>query len=353
MVYWGYREELSRAHKIRRIYYELLRDDLDQFILTYGLVDSYENFRKKDIPYPFVEMRELKPRARVPGIEFEDHNSFLVIFVEDTIPANCKKYIRSFDVNKTIKANLTTSGLLSLTDDFDRNRKYLDSVEFNDFMKGLLPVDYALLVQRDTVSRLSDRYFLSHYHVRIDWPIADAAEEMARELRYIVKDLYEKGDKYAEDIQKKFFEYYGLPVMAGGRRTAAVVAAQYLKRIPCISTVYVSSSESRAIMRISERDITRFVLVKLTLSEMLELSEENSMTLDIFTKNYLIDYVEKDGVCILRVSYAHTVHAKPPPDGKLRGIKSDTAWQTIRSQHILPRPDVWQFPLLPINLIYS
>ena len=45
-------------------------------------------------------------------------------------------------------------------------------------------------------------------------------------------------------------------MMVGGRRTAAIVAAQYLKRIPCISTVYVGSSESRAFnSHIREGDI--------------------------------------------------------------------------------------------------
>ena len=91
-----------------------------------------------------------------------------------------------------------------------------------------------LLIQRDPTTRSANRYSLTHYHVRIDWPIADAAEDLAQSLRYISKDLYEKGDKYAELAQRKLFEYYGMPVMVGGRRTAAMVAAQYLKRIPCI-----------------------------------------------------------------------------------------------------------------------
>jgi len=42
---------------------------------------------------------------------------------------------------------------------------------------------------------------------------------------------YEKGDKYAEIVQKKFFEYYGMHPTAGGRRTAAIIAAQYLRRL--------------------------------------------------------------------------------------------------------------------------
>lgn len=353
MGYWGYREELSRAHKLRRIYYEVLRDDLDEFVLQYGLVESYDNFKKNNMGYPFVERRELKPRARIPGIEYEEHNAFLIIFVEDTIPAPCKKYIRFFDVNKTVKGNLLASGILDLSHEFDRSWKYLDSVKFTDFMRTLLPVDYALLIQRDPVSRSSDRYALSHYHVRIDWPIAEAAEEMGKDLRYILKDLYERGDKCAEDIQKKFFEMHGLPIMAGGRRTAASVAAQYLKRLNSISTVYVSSSESRSVLRFSERGFSRYILVRFTLAEMLEVSEDNSMNLETFTSNYVIDYEEKDGVCILRVDYDHTPPAKPPSDGKIRPIKAETAWTTISNQLIMPKTGVWRYPLLRVNVVYA
>ena len=56
--------------------------------------------------------------------------------------------------------------------------------------------------------------------------------------------------------------------MAGGRRTAAIVAAQYLKRIPCITTVYVGSNESRSLIRISERGVSKYILLKLTNAEM-------------------------------------------------------------------------------------
>ncbi len=351
--YWGYREELSRAHKLRRIYYEVLRDDLDEFVLQYGLVESYDNFKTNNIEYPFVERRELKPRARIPGIEYEEHNSFLIIFVEDTIPAPCKKYIRFFDVNKTVKTNLIASGILDLTDDFDRGWKYLDSIKFSDMLRKLLPVDYALLIQRDPVFRATDRYALSHYHVRIDWPISEAAEEMGKDLRYISKDLYEQGDKCAEDIQKKFFEMHGLPIMAGGRRTAASVAAQYLKRLNSISTVYVSSSESRCVLRFSERGFSRYALVRFTLHEMREVSDANTMTLETFIGNYTIAQEETDGVCILRVDYDHTSPAKPPADGKIRAIKAETAWATISNQLIMPKPGVWKYPLLRVNVVYT
>ncbi len=353
MAFWSVREELSRVNRLRRSYYELLRDDLDQYMLEYALVDSYYRFLNSGTPYPFVEKRELKPRARIPGVEHEHQNTFLVLFVEDTIPARYKKYIRFFNLNKTTKTNLVQSKALPLTDNFDRNQKYIDSTHFYNFMKVLLPVDYALLIQRDPASHLKNRYLLSHFHVRIDWPINEAAEDLAQSLRYISKDLYEKGDRYAEIVQKKFFEYYGVPVMVGGRRTAAIVAAQYLKRIPCISTIYVGSSEARALIRISERGVSKSILTLLTDDEMHALSTTHNMALSTFKKNYVVAKERKSAVCILQASYALTNHARPPDDGKLREINPDVNWLSVEREHILPRPGVFKYPPLPIGLIYS
>ena len=353
IAFWSVREELSPANRLRRSYYELLRDELDQFVIQHALIDSYHNFISKKLPYPFVEKRELKPRARIPDVEYECQNTFLVIFIEDTLPASHKKYIRFFDVNKTTKANLLPFKALPLSGKFDRNQKYLESAHFFNFLRVLLPVDYALLIQRDPASKTRARYDLSHFHVKIDWPIAEAAENLAQSLRYISKDLYEKGDKYAEDIQKKFFGYYGLPVMSGGRRTAAIVAAQYLKRLPCISTVYAGSSESRALIRISERGTSKSVLMKLTEEEMKQTAEDNNLALQTFKKNYMISRNKKNGVFIFQTTYSFTEHAKPPDDGKLRELIPDLYMLTVGGQHIVPKPKAWKYPPLSLNVIYS
>ncbi len=353
MAFWCVREELSQADKLRRSYYELLRDQLDQELIQHALIDSYKNFRNRKIKYPFVEKRELKPRARIPDLEYECQNVFLVIFVEDIIPSENKKYIRFFDVNKTTKANLLQSKTLPLANKIDRNQKFLDSANFSNFLKILLPVDYALLIQRNPAGKARSRYSLSHFHVRIDWPIADAAEDLARSLKYISKDLFEKGDKYAEDIQKKFFEFYGLPLMAGGRRTAAIVAAQYMKRMQCISTIYAGSSESRALLRISERGPSRSVLMKFTAAEMEQIAEENNIALQTFKKNYVVTREKKSGICIFQATYSPTDQSRFPDDGKLRDIKPDLSWLTIGGQHILPKPGVWKCPPIPLHIIYS
>jgi hypothetical protein len=353
LAFWRVREELSQAYRLRRSYYELLRDELDQHLVQYALIDSFQNFLSKKKRYPFVEKRELKPRARIPTVEHECQNAFLVIFIEDAIPETHKKYIRFFDENKTIKQNLLRCHALPLLNKFDRNQKYLESVHFNDFLKTLLPIDYALLIQRDSASKAKNRYTLSHFHVRIDWPIADAAEDLAGNLRYISKDLYEKGDKAAEDIQKKFFEYYCQPLMVGGRRTAAIVAAQYLKRIPCISTVYVGSCETRALIRISERGVSKLVLMKFSDNEMNQIAEANQLSPRTFKKNYVVFREKRSGICVFQATYGFTNHSRPPDDGKLRDINPDLYWLTVSGQHVLPKPHVWKYPPISLNVIYT
>ncbi|MDO9264339.1 MAG: hypothetical protein Q7U02_10275 [Desulfosalsimonadaceae bacterium] len=353
-MYWKIRDQLSLSERLRRSYYLLLRDEISEFLLEKALTQSYHNFAARKIPYPFVERRELKPRARIPKQEYECQNSFLVIFLEDIIPPEHKKYIRFFDSNRTTKTNLLKSKTLPLDSSFDRTQKYLDSVHFMDVFDELLPVDYALLIQRDpSLQPGHDRYSITHFHVRIDWPITEAAEDMARDLRYISKDLYEKGEKYAEDVQRKFFEYYSLPEMVGGRRTAAVVAAQYLKRIPCISSVYVASSESRALIRSTEHGVSKSVLIKLTEAEMAHIAESRNMPVSRLKKNYMIAGEGKSGVFIFNATYMRTSHASPPESGKLREIVPEPYWLTVNYQQILPRTGAWDSPPISCNLIYA
>ena len=214
----------------------------------------------------------------------------------------------------------------------------------------MLPIDYALLIQRN--QRTKVRYALTHFHVRVDWPISQAAEKLARDLRYISKDFYEKGEKYAEDFEKKFFEYHGVPIMSGGRRTAAIVASQYFKQFSGITTIYVASSESRNLLRIDERGVSKSVLVQLKTKEVRKLADSINITQNSFTKNYVIARDKTKFVCILNVRYNHTSHALPPVDGKLRELKVDTNWLTIVKEHILPKPSVLKYSPIPHKMVY-
>lgn len=352
-AHWRYREELSRQNKLRRSIYEVLRDQLDEYMITHGLIRSYSNFVDSGQDYPFVEKRELKPRARIPQQEYDAQNSFLVIFLEDTIAPMHKKYLRFFDSNRTTKKNLLNTSTIHLSESLERSTRSLEDVRFIDFMEELMQVDYALLIQRDPSTKARNRYQLTHFHVRVDWPIADAAEDLGRYLRYISKDLYERGDEYAENLQKKFFEYYGMPVMSGGRRTAAIVAAQYLRRLPSISTIYVGSSESRTLFRISERDVSKSIVMLLDKKEMTAIADAHEMGLATFQKNYLFSRAKNSGAAIFRATYTRTSQGRSPEDSKIRELNQDLNWLSVEAQHLLPKPGVTKFRPLPYNVIYS
>jgi hypothetical protein len=316
---------------------------MDIYLVKHSLVDSYNNFCEAGEPYPFVPKRELKPRARVIEKEHIYHNRFLVLFCEGTIPARHKKHIRFFDTNKVTKEAIAELTYIQLHRKYSKNLRYFDNPGFETLVIDLLPVDYALLIQRDPAIKSRTRYAMTHFHVKIDWPIDNATEQMGQQLRYITKDLYENGEKYAENLNNKLFENYGFHHTVGGRRTAAVVAAQLLKNMDFISTVYVSSAEARALIRISERGVSKFVLIKLPIPDMLRLAEDNNLDFDRFVERYLVDISDDFGVAIFQVVYRNTRYSKPPDDGKLRKLHPNIQWQTVSHQLIIPlagNPDI-------------
>jgi hypothetical protein len=309
---------------------------MDMYLVKYALIDSYWNFCRAEEPYPYVPKRELKPRARVVEKEHIYHNHFLVLFCEGTIPGRYKKYIRFFDTNKVTKEGIAEWAQFQLYKKYTKNLRYFENPGFESFVLDLLPVDYALLIQRDPSIKTRTRYAVTHFHVKIDWPIDNASEEMAQQLRYIGKDLYEMGEKYAEGLNNKLFENYGFHHSVGGRRTAAVVAAQFLKKMEFISSVYVASAESRTLTRISERGVTKFVLVRLPTEEISRLAAENRMKFDSFVKRFLVDVQDDYGVGVFQVVYRNTIHSKPPEDGKLRELRLDYRWLTVSDQLLFP-----------------
>ncbi|MDH3896596.1 MAG: hypothetical protein OEV18_04270 [Deltaproteobacteria bacterium] len=353
MPTWPYRFQLSLQDRLRRSVYEVLRDQMDMYLIQYALIDSYWNFCEAGEPYPFVPKRELKPRARVVEREHIYHNHFLVMFCEGTIPGWYKKYIRFFDSNKVTKEGVAELAYIQLHKKYTKNLRYFENPGFENLVLDLLPVDYALLIQKDPTMRTRTRYAMTHFHVKIDWPIDNATEEMAQQLRYIAKDLYEIDEKYAESLNNKLFENYGFNYAVGGRRTAAVVAAQFLKKMEFVSTVYVASTESRTLTRLSERGVSRYVLVKLPTDEISRLASENRMKFDNFVERFLIDVQDDFGVGVFQVVYRNTIHSKPPEDGKLRDLRPDFQWLTVSDQLLVPLPGHNDTYPVPYSTIYT
>jgi hypothetical protein len=352
MVRWPYRHHLSEMERLRRSLYEVLRDQLDMMLIKNALVDSYQNFKNAKMDYPFVTKRDLKPRAKVTEPEYSLQNHFLVLFCEGAIPGKYRKYIRFFDSNKVTKETIEESGF-RLHQDYSKNLRYFDNPYFRQFVFDLIPVDYALLIQRDSSVKAKNRYILSHYHVRIDWPLDDATEDMALELRYIAKELYENGEKYAESLLHKLCERHGFYHTVGGRRTAGVVAAQFLRKMNFISTIYIASASARSLTKISERGVSRFVLMKVPMADIFKLAEEKNIAPDKLMAQYTIDQDNESCVGILQVLYRNSSHATPPDTGKLRRLRPEYQWLNVSEQLLIPLPADRESQPLRYQTIYS
>jgi hypothetical protein len=349
---WKYREQLSFYDRLRRSLYEMLRDTLERRLMKIALIDSFYNYQKNGADYSFVEKTELKPKSKKMEKESEFFNTFLVILCEGVLNTELKNYIRFFPENSVVKKNLQYLAEFTLYKRFHQNLRYFDSPRFFDLIEQLLDVDYGLLIQQDATVKKKNRYALTHFHVKIDWPIADASEDLAKWLRYIQNNLYENGEKEARILQNKLFEYYGCHHTVGGRRTAGLIAAQLLRKLDAISTVFVSSAESRIMYRYSERGVSKFLLVQFNEKQLSALAKAQNQPIEYLKENFLFDGA---GFLlgILEASYSYTAHSKPPKDGKLRKIRPAYNWLTLRDELLHPKLDAPYATPIRYNWVYS
>jgi hypothetical protein len=349
---WLYRERLNYYEKLRRSLYEIARDALEIQLMKVSLIDSFYNYIENDIEYSFLDKSELRPKSKKMERESELFNTFIVIFCEGAINPSLKNYIRFFPENKAIKKNLEYLANFSLFKKYHPNLRYFDEPPFLGFVKELLNIDYALLIQQDPTIKKKNRYALTHFHVKIDWPIADAAEDLGKFLRYIQNNLYENGDEQARVLQNKLFEYYGCHHSVGGRRTAALIAAQLLRKLDLISTIFISSSESRSMIKYSERGVSKFFLIKLTNSEISALALKEGMSADELKTSYL--YPAKNyHVGISEAVYDYTQYSKPPEDGKIRKLRPAYNWLSLMDEFLHPKPDVPDLRPVSYDWVYS
>jgi len=349
---WRYRERLNYYERMRRSLYEILRDTLERRLMKISLIDSFYNYQKNGADYSFLDKSELKPKSKKMEQESEFFNTFIVIFCEEIVNPELKNYLRFFPQNSVIKKNLEYLPNFTIYKRFHQNLRHFESPRFLEFVESLLKVDYALLIQQDPTIIKKNRYSLTNFHVKIDWPIADAAEDLAKWLRYIQNNLYENGDKEGHILQNKLFEYYGCHYSVGGRRTAGLIAAQLLRTLDFISTVFVSSSESRAMYKYSERGVSKFFLIQLTKKHVNALANKEGMKSDSFISTYLYP-AGNYHIGISEASYSHTKYSIPPEDGKLRKLWPAYNWLKLRDELLHPKVDALDAKPINYNWVYT
>jgi len=349
---WRYREHLGYYERLRRSLYEVLRDSLERRLMKISLIDSFYNYQERGVEFSFVEKSELMPKSKKMEKESALFNTFIVIFCEGVVSSELKNYIRFFPENSVVKKNLSYLANFSLYKRFDQNLRHFDNPYFPDLLEQLINVDYALLIQQDPTIKKKNRYSLTHFHVKIDWPIADAAEDLAKWLRYIQNNLYEKGEDQGRILQNKLFEYYCCHHSVGGRRTAGLIAAQLLRRLNFISTVFVSSSESRSLYKYSERGVSKFFLIQLNKKQIRELARKEDMDADDFTTQYLYS-TNKSYIGMAEATYGYTRHSTPPETGKLRRLYPAKAWLRLTDEILHPKLDALDTNPIHFRWVYS
>jgi hypothetical protein len=317
-----------------------------------SLIDSFYNYQKNGVDYVFLDKSALKPKARKIEKESSLFNTFIVIFCEGFIGPELKNHIRFFPENKLIKKNLEYLASFPLYKNFKQNLRYFDKPRFLDLVEDFLNIDYALLIQQEPTSKQKNRYALTHFHVKIDWPIADAAEALAKWLRYIQNNLYENGEPEARGLQNKLFEYYGCHHSVGGRRTAGLITAQLLRKLNFISTVFVSSAESRSMVKYSERGVSKFFLIQLADHQIFALANQEEMSTEAFQASYLYP-AANHWIGITEAVYDYTTHSKPPEDGRMRRVKPAYSWLKVSDEFL--HPNINSLNARPINYkwVYS
>ena len=343
------REDLALSERRRRSLYEVVRDRLDQIVIHRFLVDSYRQFKEAGQEYPFVDKAALKPGTRsqnLPEADMVLHHHGLVIYVENNLSSEHKKYLRFKRSNRLTKKNLAAHRLVDekFASEFSLPTTYVESPQFEQTMNELLQEDYSLLLQADSRVRDPARYCLTHYRVKIEWPTEEAAEALAREFGYIDQHLYEHGETTAEQLVAKLYEYYGFHHdTVGGRRSAAILAAAFLRHATENAfTVYVGSSEARTLTRITDDCVSKFILLS---RDLLQLKQIQDRYPD-FSERFLID----DHVCVYRVRYAPTKAAQA--EGS-QAFSSSVRWITHVGEHLIPLKEFPEQRPLPYRILYD
>ena len=349
------RFELSHIETVRRSIYVFLRDELERRLRTIALENPYRVCRDKMcLVYPYVDPGDMRPKKKEFMAESSVIRPFIVLFCEESIDAQHMKYVRFNDDNRIRKDTIKMVPSVNLRKSFSSGIKFFEKEIFFELLDNLLDVDYCLLIQRDERYKKHNSYALTHFHVKIDWPIAEAAESLAKELRFVSKSLYEQGERYAEMLEQKLFEYYGCHHQSvGGRRTAALIASQYLKTLPGLSSVYVASEESRTLTRYSEKGVARYAIIQLEKEYASQIREANRINTETFKKSYVLSESEKTYDVILFVTYKHTEWGIPPADGKLRMVKPDYSWIGVDMEFILPLSNSLSARPLNVKLVYK
>ncbi|PWR22483.1 hypothetical protein [Zavarzinia aquatilis] len=237
------------------------RNRLTEFLLNYSLIESYFAFVRARKPYPFMARDAVVPGSAVPRGEQRHQNTAFMILLDEPLPETLIKHFRLRKSNRVTAPNLRALCSDVVIEDIEPAQLDLSSSESDALLRKLLPIDYAILGERATPGGAP---LLSHAHVKIERLTDNALRELGLDLGYVERRLFERGEDYADALEAKFYEYYGFPGNASGRKSAAAMAAQMLAKAGTRFCVLLANQDDCRITVLDDGPfITQYMLIRL------------------------------------------------------------------------------------------
>ena len=335
-------DPVESLHKREDAYF-FTRQRISRNLIHHTLIDSCQNFDREHVPYPFVTPNMLRPGTAANSKEFSLQNSALVILLNGSMPNKLRKHFRFREGNRLCKENL-----LEVAPDLPELNKYKwrmrlsNHKDFDTLMKLLFPLDYALLIQSRSENVDTWPFELTHFHVKIERLLDNAIRSLALHLNYLERGLYERGEKYVDLLEKKFFEYFNFYHNASGRRCASALATQLLAREKIPATIYVASQQTRCLTQLTTNgqdeqiSIEQYILLNMDhelLKELKKWGRKNSLDIK---KDFIVGKSARSRKMLFRVRFEHTEAGKPSAHGRVKaGINSREKWIRLKDESLI------------------
>lgn len=315
------------------------RGRLTNLLLRHCLVESFYRFISNRKPYPFANPNQLLPSQDYSWIEHHDQNAVLMFIIDGKLPRPLNKHFRLRASNKVTWRNIHRLAPDLDLSEFKAKHCRLDDVGFADLLPKLISFDYALLAERQNVG---ESMALSHMHVKVERLTDTAIKELGKELGYVERRLFERGDDYVEVLENKFFEYFGFSANAAGRKSAAAMATQLLSVQGKRFTVFVAGHEDCRLTVLDQSPlIEQYLLIKLTGLDLkrfhLAASAAGVEDLSAYSVERLQNAKSQQGTftTLYRLTLERTPAAQPLNRSDRDLLKP---WLKIKHAEVLPRP---------------
>ncbi len=322
------------------------RQRLGRLLIDHTLVQSWRRCRRAGQPYGFPGPDTLLPERGTGRVEQPYQNTALVFAVDGRVPIGLNKHFRLRASNRVSWRNLSAYAPELDLSDYKSADVRFDSPGLDTLVRRLLPLDYALMVERVAEGDGDEVFALTHFHVKLERLTDNAIKDLGRGLGYIERRLFERGEDYVEALEAKFYEYYGFSANASGRKSAGAMAAQLLATGEPDFAVYIASQADNRLTVLTRDDtVTQYLLIRL--SGRARQRFEASVPPGFEPADYLVNPPDgPDAVLILRARLTRTEAARPRRR-RARDKDVNKPWLALAEEAVIALPGR-EAPEIPI-----